>query len=537
MATELATRATPASDDAYGDNEFRVSHGRYGSLWYRDALPACAIAEPDTDDRVSVSIVKKASGSDWSNVTIKRIASALEENPGRFAGLNAYEIGQEMRRINTEGLRGAATRGTNVHTIAEQLLQGVPVTITADMPGGEYRDAVEAFFEQYDPTPVLMEFVCFNRALNGHGFGGTCDAIIEIKGKRYAVDWKSRGEDSRHGCYSQEAAQVGGYSLAEYIVVERQRQALPTLDGALIVSIKPDGFAVYPLDLPKSQQHFVDLHAWWVARQDEGDTYGRMWPKSRKAKIAAPSEPTGAGTPSEVEQRVTQGQLAPDPGFTLATSITEWSMELRKLLADIWPADLPSPGKIRKGEATWDLGQLMRAQAAVDEIVGSWVDADRTQPIATQEGTQQDIADIDREPVADPASLDVLLATIKASPCLALVNGWLHEAHEAGRSFSPRKYPTLRNYEISRAAFWLASIIADAPDDATDATFDELVRGLLARVMATELPQMPANPVGVMLSHLSILEASTISNAAQGLVEGRSMLVFTDQGAPVLVDA
>jgi hypothetical protein len=317
VGTELSTRST----DAYNDHEFRVPHGRYGSMWYRDPLPGCDIAPADDTDRVSVSIVKKASGSDWSNVAIKRIAAVLEATPGRFAGLDATEIGAEMRKINAEGLKSAANRGTNVHTIAEQLLTGVPVTITADMPGGEYRGAVEAFFAQYDPTPVLMEFVCMNRTLNGHGFGGTADAIVEIKGKRYVIDWKSRGEDSRHGAYAQEAAQVGGYSLADYIVVDRQRRLIPELDGALIVSIKPDGYAVYPVDLPKAQAHFVDLHAWWVSRQTEHETYGRMWPKSKKAKDLAPSVPL-----APVEQTSGSDPARSDPDENATTdSPRPWS--------------------------------------------------------------------------------------------------------------------------------------------------------------------------------------------------------------------
>jgi len=201
---------------------------------------------------------------------------------------------------------------------------GVDVTVGAGMPGAEYRGAVEAFFEQHDPTPVHLEFVVFNRTLNGHGFGGTCDAIVEIKSKRYVIDWKSRGEDSRHGCYAQEAAQVGAYSLASYIIVDRQRRLLPTLDGALVVSIKPDGFAVYPVDLPKAQAHFVDLHAWWVSRRTEHDTYGRMWPKSKKALAPRSSlQPRSRRPRGRWSSRPGSGET--DPATALANDIAAHS--------------------------------------------------------------------------------------------------------------------------------------------------------------------------------------------------------------------
>jgi hypothetical protein len=556
VGTELSTR--PTSTDAYNDHEFRVPHGRYGSMWYRDPLPGCDIAPADDTDRVSVSIVKKASGSDWSNVAIKRIAAVLEATPGRFAGLDATEIGAEMRKINAEGLKSAANRGTNVHTIAEQLLTGVPVTITADMPGGEYRGAVEAFFAQYEPTLVLYEFVCMNRTLNGHGFGGTADAIVEIKGKRYVIDYKSRGEDSRHGAYAQEAAQVGGYSLADYIVVDRQRRLIPELDGALIVSIKPDGYAVYPVDLPKAQAHFVDLHAWWVSRQTEHETYGRMWPKSKKAKDLAPSVPlapveqtpeVGPARPTSGENATTDsppsvvGQTAgpvatPDPAVELANSIADWGGPLKAMLAAEWPSGVPTPGKVRKGEATWTPEQLVRAQAAINEIVGPFPETvGAPQPLRTTDTTGHEGTVEHNGPIVSDDVLDELLATIKGSPVRSIVNGWLSEASAAGVSWQPRITRRLRQVEIARAAYWLASIIADAPDDATDADFVELVQHIIATNAAGMTDVDMAQPIGVLLGALTIGEAHAVCGAAQALIEGRSLITFSDQGRVVLTDS
>jgi hypothetical protein len=548
MGTSLDTR--PAKEqDASELHEFRVPHGKSKEYWYRDVLPPCIVAKADDTDRVSVSIVKKASGSDWSNVAIKRVAAVLTADPGRFAGLDAVTAATEMRRINEEGLKSASARGTGVHSRIEAMLAGLPVP--ADAAGMEYQATLDAFVAQYEPTSVLAEFVCFNRTLNGHGYAGTCDAIVDIKGKNYIVDWKSRGEDSRHSAYSQEGAQIGAYSMADYIVVDRERRAMPHLDGGLIVSLRPDGdFAIYPIELEAARQHFIDLHAWWVARQSERDAIGRMWPRPRRAKIS-PAE-AAAPAPVEIaeeEIRPTSSATlapdpvaAPDPALTLANSITEWGEPLRKMLAVVWPVDLPAPGKIRRGEATWDAGQLMRAQAAIDEIVGSWTEADRTAPTTPNSDrfTPAAVESIEGDRGThgcDPVALDTLLLAIKAAPCRSIVNGWLTEAHAVARGWSPRSVPTIANYEITRAAFWLASIVGDAPEQADDETFLDLVRHILSTAMGTQVALMPANPIGVVLSHLTIAEAQAAAEAAQSLLEQRTLLTFSDQGAPVLVEA
>ena len=59
---------------SYNPDDFRVAVGRFKERWYHDPLPSCAIAEQSDWQGPSISTVKKASGQDWSFVTVKRIA-------------------------------------------------------------------------------------------------------------------------------------------------------------------------------------------------------------------------------------------------------------------------------------------------------------------------------------------------------------------------------------------------------------------------------------------------------------------------------
>jgi hypothetical protein len=64
------------------------------------------------------------------------------------------------------------------------------------------------------------------------------------------------------------------------------RCAVPHLDGGLIVSVKPDGCRIYPIDLQAAAAHWQALNAWWIARLGEKRAIGKPW-----APRAAPADP------------------------------------------------------------------------------------------------------------------------------------------------------------------------------------------------------------------------------------------------------
>jgi len=269
---------------------YRMKVGRYKERWYRDPLPSDDIAPAVADDEVypSVSTAKGASGKDWSYVTLKRIAHSYDL--ADIAAKGFYERYERFKVINQLALTEAMRRGTNVHTWAECIAYGVPQYLRPDGDGGAYFPIVDKLFADLQPKLVAAEFVCIHRTLNGLGYGGTSDGIFEIDGKLYMVDWKSRGEDSDHACYPEEAGQIGAYVGAEYVIVAdddpsnphgAKRMRMPQLDGGLIVSIKPDSYEVYPVDLDKAIDHWQSMHAWWVARRSEGGALGPKWAPRR----------------------------------------------------------------------------------------------------------------------------------------------------------------------------------------------------------------------------------------------------------------
>lgn len=294
-------------------DRFRIKH--YGARWYIDPLPACPIAPATTDSWPSVTTVKKA----WSKPFRKKLPTGeavpldaywaaeftLDHLPA-VTQLAASDTAAAMALICGAGARTlnrAADRGTGVHTVLETLGAGQQVDeLLLDDVVRPYLPACRAFIADWHPTWVATEFVAINRTL---GFGGTADAIITIDLPGVGpytclVDWKSRG--GAHGCYEDEIAQLGGYSLAEYIIVigpdgRPTRHLMPNLDGVLVVSLNAEGYQATPADLDGAQEAFGGMLRSW-AGQREGQKAART---ARAHPIMLPAAPPAAGDTSPGE--------------------------------------------------------------------------------------------------------------------------------------------------------------------------------------------------------------------------------------------
>jgi hypothetical protein len=298
-------------------DHYRVKVGRYGERWYVDPLAASGEFSHDPETAYpSISTVKKASGQDWSFVSIKRIADADPDRLIEAAKLPPGDRYDVLTSINKRGLGRAAERGTNVHLYCEALLrnQTTLFPLTKGDPGYDYLPAVDEFFATYQPKLYAAEYPVFHRTLNGVGYGGTPDGIIDIGGELYAVDWKTRTETSDHGAYPEEGAQIAAGAFAEYMIAEDAdgnavRQPVPQLAGGLIISIKPDGCKLYPIDLATAWNHWEAMHAWWVARRTERLCVGKPWaPGKRTAALPKTTAKNNTATPPP--------RIAPDEGRT-----------------------------------------------------------------------------------------------------------------------------------------------------------------------------------------------------------------------------
>ena len=306
-------------------DDFRVTIR--GARWYQDPLPGCTIAPATKDRWPAVSTVKKA----WGKPFRKKLPTGdVVPLDAYWAATYAIEHRDEIDLLAPEQaiaeialasgrtLERAAARGTDIHVVIEDLVAGRDVDeVLLSDEARPYLTACLAFVADCKPTPILAEVVAINRTI---GYGGTLDAIIIIDGVTYLVDWKTRSGE--HGGYEEEAAQVGAYASAEYIIDADHRDLLPRIDAGLIVSLTETSYELYPIDLDAAADAFREMRDCWDLRRTGSS-------KARKA-IGSPMNPADLST-----------QRAQWLASRVATLKVSYPDALTELAAR-WPAGVPT---------------------------------------------------------------------------------------------------------------------------------------------------------------------------------------------------
>lgn len=123
-----------------------------------------------------------------------------------------------------------------------------------------------------------------------------------------------------------------------------------------------------------------------------------------------------------------------------------------------------------------------------------------------------------------PEDVEVLVGAIQRDEHRAVVNGWLAQSRDAGRSWDPRVSLRVRQYEITRAALALAT--ATTGDD-------QYVRLILATALDAPMAEAARVVVGEALSTLTIAEARRVTALAEAF--GNTLhLIFAQDGTPSL---
>lgn len=263
-------------------NDYRTT--KYGARWYCDPLPTCDVADATDDKWPAVTTLKgawrqefrKRHGEEVFNLDALRVALFADDNWQRLS--DHPDRVAVMARSAAADLNAAADRGTAVHSMIEEFTTGQGV-LWAGETAQEYADTCRRLVAEMQMTILLSEVVVIRRATDDCcGWGGTVDAIVSIGDKNYVIDWKSRGADSSHSAYEGESTQCGAYALGDYAIVSTpdgdKRVPLPELHGGLIVSIKPDDYAVFPIDLQHARTAALDLAACWDTKR-HGTAAGR----------------------------------------------------------------------------------------------------------------------------------------------------------------------------------------------------------------------------------------------------------------------
>lgn len=165
----------------------------------------------------------------------------------------------KLKRARYEDLDRAARRGTEVHALAERLVQGHEVDVPDELAG--HVDSYVRFLNEFEPEPLLVEAVVASRKWR---YCGTLDIVARIGDTVWLLDVKT----TRSGIFPEVALQLALYRWADvYIGADGAEHPMSglgiTRSGA--IHVRADGFDLIPLDT--REPVFRDAcHVIWVAR-------------------------------------------------------------------------------------------------------------------------------------------------------------------------------------------------------------------------------------------------------------------------------
>jgi hypothetical protein len=195
----------------------------------------------------------------WAARTVAEYVADNREAVAQLYTMGRWPMVNALKGIPWEQRDQAAAKGTDVHSLAEDVVHGREVEVPAHLVG--HVEGYARFLDQWDVQPILVERMVANRE---HWYAGTFDLIATVKGEPMLLDLKTS-----KGIYGEVALQVAAYRFAEfYQDDDGLEQPMPEVARVAAVHVREDGTDLIPLE--SSDKPFrCFLHIAWVAKQSD----------------------------------------------------------------------------------------------------------------------------------------------------------------------------------------------------------------------------------------------------------------------------
>ena len=178
------------------------------------------------------------------------VADHIDELPGMLDSFGYDGFVDMLKRTPYNERDKAARRGTEVHALAEQIVDGEEIEVPEELTG--HVDSYIDFLNEWDVRPVIVEGVVVNRR---HTYMGTFDLIADLgDGKRWLIDLKT----TRSGIFGETALQLAAYRYAEHVIVDGEEQPMPEVAACAGLWVRADGYDLHPVDAgPETFRKFL----------------------------------------------------------------------------------------------------------------------------------------------------------------------------------------------------------------------------------------------------------------------------------------
>lgn len=199
----------------------------------------------------------------WSARTVAEYATAnLEQLQTMLATGGVRPTVDFLKGVPWEQRDAAAVRGTEVHALAEQVVQGLPTVVPPELVG--HVDGYARWLDRSRIQPVHTELVVGSRRW---GYAGTADLVLTDRdGVTRIADLKTSS-----GVYGETALQLAAYRHADFhLDGDGLLSPMPdTDDTGWVIHVTGSGTDAYPVPVGLGQFRAF-LHAQAVARWVKG---------------------------------------------------------------------------------------------------------------------------------------------------------------------------------------------------------------------------------------------------------------------------
>ena len=173
----------------------------------------------------------------WSARTVAEYVADHPQDVDGLRGMGRAQMVAALKESPWQKRDDAAVKGTEVHALAQQLVNGAEVDVPEHLAG--YVQACVDFLDDWKIQPLVVERPVASRAW---WYAGTPDLIGALpNGRIPLVDWKTG-----NNVYGSTALQLMAYARAEFYVDDDwTEQPLPAIDDHLVVHLTSAGYTVH----------------------------------------------------------------------------------------------------------------------------------------------------------------------------------------------------------------------------------------------------------------------------------------------------
>lgn len=203
-------------------------------------------------------------------------ADAAVDRWDELAGLAPSARLKKLQGARYEDRDKAAKKGTEVHALAEKLINGEEVQVPDELAG--HVESYVHLIDSWQFEPVMTEFTVVHY---GVGYCGTADLIADVPGHgRLLMDIKT----SRSGIFGETAWQLSAYRFAEKYVSPDGELDMIEVDGCAGIHVRADGADLIPLTAgPMQFRDFQYIAQVAKAAKNSRDLVGAPIPPPTKA--------------------------------------------------------------------------------------------------------------------------------------------------------------------------------------------------------------------------------------------------------------